>query len=71
MEKHSGIFERFATFDNLYDGYLLARKTKRTKDGVLLYSSNLEENIINDMNRLQWHIYKTGNLIHSMNTIPN
>ena len=60
MEKHSGVFERFATFDNLYDGYLLARRNKRTKDGVLQYSSNLEENIINDMNRLQWHIYKTG-----------
>ncbi len=60
MEKHSGVFERFATFDNLYDGYLLARKHKRAKDGVLQYSHNLEENIINDVNRLQWHMYETG-----------
>ena len=62
MEKHSHVFERFATFDNMYDGYLLARKHKRYKDNVLAYSANLEENIINDMNRLQWHSYSPGRL---------
>ncbi|MBO6267371.1 MAG: RNA-directed DNA polymerase [Synergistaceae bacterium] len=78
MEKHSHVFERFATFDNLYDGYRLARRNKRYKDCVLEYSANLEEYIINDVNRLQWHTYKTGTpsafyeyfpkkrLIHSM-----
>lgn len=62
MEKHSHVFERFATFDNLYDGYLLARSKKRYKDQVLLYSANLEENLINDLNRLQWHTYQPGAL---------
>lgn len=62
MEKYTHIFERFATFDNLYDGYLLARKNKRYKQVVLEYSANLEENIINDVNRLQWKIYKPGPL---------
>lgn len=62
MEKHSHIFERFTTFDNLYDGYLLARRQKRYKREVLEYSANLEENIINDVNRLQWKMYKPGPL---------
>lgn len=60
MEKHSHVFDRFATFDNLYDGYRLARRDKRYKPAVLKYSANLEENIINDMNRLQWKMYAPG-----------
>lgn len=62
MEKHSHIFERFATFDNMYDGYLLARRNKRYKDEVLRYSANLEENIIDSVNRLQWKVYEPGPL---------
>ena len=60
MEKHSHVFERFATFDNLYDGYLLARRNKRYREAVLDYSANLEEYIINDVNRLQWKVYAPG-----------
>ena len=60
MEKHRGVFNRFATFDNIYDGYLLARRNKRYRDEVLQYSSNLEENIIDSVNRLQWKTYETG-----------
>lgn len=62
MEKHSHVFERFATFDNLYDGYLLARRNKRYQDCVLGYSANLEERIINDLNRLLWKEYSPGQL---------
>ena len=62
MEKHSHAFERFATFDNMYDGYLLARRNKRYHDKVLDYSANLEEFIINDVNRLQWKEYTPGRL---------
>lgn len=62
MEKHSHVFERFATFDNLYDGYLLARKNKRYKDQVLAYSANLEENLINSLNQLLWREYTPGPL---------
>ena len=60
MEKHSHVFEEFATFDNMYDGYLLARRNKRYRPEVLAYSANLEENIINDVNRLQWRTYAPG-----------
>lgn len=62
MEKHSHVFERFATFDNMYDGYRLARRNKRYYDCVLEYSANLEENIITDVNRLQWKEYHPGRL---------
>lgn len=62
MEKHSHVFERFTTFENLYDGYLLARRNKRQKAGVLSYSDRLEENIIDSINRLQWKTYTPGQL---------
>lgn len=62
MEKHKHVFERFATFDNMYDGYLLARKNKRYKDEVLAYSANLEENLIDAVNRLRWKQYTVGRM---------
>lgn len=70
MEKHTHIFERFATFDNMYDGYRLARRKKRYKDAVLDYSANLEENIINDVNRLQWKMYSPGKPVEFMEYFP-
>lgn len=62
MEKYSHVFEKFDTFPNMYDGYLLARKNKRERPEVLRYSANLEENIINDVNRLQYQTYEPGRL---------
>jgi retron-type reverse transcriptase len=62
MEKHRQVFKKFATFDNLYNGYLLARRNKRYNDNVLAYSANLEENLINDLNRLLWKEYEPGRL---------
>lgn len=62
LEKHRHIFEQFATFDNMYDGYLLARKHKRYQDCVLEYTNLLEDNLIDAVNRLQWHEYQTGPL---------
>lgn len=62
MEKHKHVFERFATFDNMYNGYLLARRNKRYKNEVLAYSANLEENLIDAVNRLQWKEYSVDRL---------
>lgn len=62
MEKHSHVFERFATYENMYDGYRLARRNKRYKGVVLEYSANLEENLIDSVNRLQWKMYEPGQL---------
>jgi len=52
MEKHSGVFERFYQFDNLYDGYRLARENKRFKPEVLAYSAHLEDELIDAQNHL-------------------
>lgn len=60
MEKHSHIFEEFVTFENVYDGYLLARRDKRYRPEVLRYSAYLEENIINTVNLLAWKMYQPG-----------
>lgn len=62
MEKYGHLFERFATFENMYDGYRLARKNKRYRDEVLTYSANLEENLIDSVNRLQWKEYSVGHM---------
>ena len=60
MEKHSHLFERFANFGNMYDGYRMARRQKRYLSVVLDYSANLEENLIDSVNRLQWKMYEPG-----------
>lgn len=62
MEKHRHVFERFATFDNLYYGYCRASKGRRYQRCVLKYTDRLEENLINSVNQLQWHEYSVGEL---------
>ena len=60
MEKHSQVFAKFATFENLYDGYLLARRQKRYKNEVLEYSTHLEDYLVTDLARLRNKTYRTG-----------
>ena len=62
MEKYEHVFERFIEFENLYDGYLLARRNKRYRNEVLAYTANLEENLINSQNHLIWKSYEVKNL---------
>lgn len=70
MEKHSHVFDRFVDFQNLYDGYVLARKQKRYRDEVLSYSANLEENLINAQNHLVWKTYEVGPLHETLEYYP-
>lgn len=70
VEKYSHLYEQFATYDNLYDGYLLARENKRFREGVLDYSAHLEEYIIEDVNRLQWMTYSPGPMGEFMEYFP-
>ena len=60
MEKHRHVFEDFATFERMYDGYRLARRNKRFKPAVLDYSAHLEENILRDVQRLRDGTYAPG-----------
>lgn len=62
MEKHQHVFDKFIEFENLYDGYLLARRHKRYKEEILHYTANLEENLINAQNHLIWHDLKIEGL---------
>lgn len=62
MEKHEHVFERFVEFENLYGGYLLARRNKRYQDEVLSYTANLEENLIDAQNHLIWKTYEVGRM---------
>ena len=70
MEKHSHVFEQFAAFDTMYDGYLLARRAKRYKAAVLDYSAHLEENLIDSVNRLRWKMYEPGQLFQFYEYFP-
>ena len=58
MEKHQRVFEKFIDFENQYNGYLLARRNKRFRPEVLAYTSNLEENLLNEINHLVWKDYQ-------------
>ena len=62
MEKYEHVFERFVDFENLYGGYLLARRNKRYRNEVLAYTANLEENLINSQNHLIWKSYEVKDL---------
>lgn len=52
MQKYHGLFEKFITFENQYDGYRLARKEKRFKPEVLRYSADLEANLYDGIDKL-------------------
>ena len=53
MQKYQGLFERFITFENQYNGYRLARMEKRFKPEVLRYSADLEANLYAGIERLK------------------
>jgi len=70
MEKHRHVFERFIDFENLYGGYILARKHKRYKNEVLNYTANLEENLIDSQNHLIWKSYEVGRMTEFVEYYP-
>lgn len=60
LKKLSGLYEKIYDFENLYQAYREARKSKRFRDDVLQFSSNLEENLIQIQNELIYREYKVG-----------
>ncbi len=59
-QKIKGIFPKIYDFENLYIAALEAKKSKRFKDEVLKFNSNLEENLIIIQNELIHKTYKVG-----------
>ena len=54
------IYDTICDYEELYQSHLEARKGKRYRDDVLLFSDRLEENLIELQNELIWQSYKVG-----------
>lgn len=54
------VFDRMCDFDELYKAHLNARKGKRFREDVLLFTDRLEENLIEIQNELLWGTYHVG-----------
>ena len=57
---YNNLFEQIYSFQNLFNAYLKARKNKRYKEDVLLFTANLEENLIQLQNELIYKTYEPG-----------
>lgn len=54
------VYDRICEYEELYQSHLEARKGKRYRDDVLLFTDKLEENLIELQNELIWQSYKVG-----------
>lgn len=60
VKQYRNLYEKIYDFENLYIAYLKARKCKRYRDEVLLFTANLEENLIGIQNDLIYQSYQVG-----------
>jgi len=58
--RYGNLYPKVYDFDNLHAAYLKARRNKRYRQEVLVFSANLEENLIQIQNELIWKTYHTG-----------
>ena len=57
---YNNLYSNICSFENLHLAYLKARKCKRYRQEVLLFSNNLEENLINLQEEISNKTYKNG-----------
>jgi len=57
---YNNLYSKICSFENLHLAYLKARKCKRYRKEVLLFSNNLEVNLINLQKELSNKTYKSG-----------
>lgn len=69
-KSYSNLYEQIYDYENLYNAYLEARKSKRYREGVLRFSANLEENLIVLQNHLMWQSYTVGEYRRTIIRIP-
>ena len=55
---HSDLWNKITSFENLYDAYLKARRGKRYRSDVLIFSANLEENLLKIQKQLLNKTYR-------------
>ena len=60
MKRIGNIYPKIYDFENLYCAYLEARKCKRYRQEVMIFTANLEENLIEIQNELIWRTYHVG-----------
>lgn len=54
------VYDRICEYEELYQSHLEARKGKRYRDDVLVFTDKLEENLIELQNELIWQSYSVG-----------
>ena len=54
------VYDDICQFEELYQSHLEARKGKRYRNDVMLFSDDLESNLIQVQNELIWQTYKIG-----------
>lgn len=57
---YNNLYSDICSFENLHLAYLKARKCKRYRQEVLLFSNNLEENLVNLKEEISNKTYKNG-----------
>lgn len=64
MTTYGHLFDQYANFDALHDGYLKARRGCRDSPACLRFEQRLEENLIELLNHLHWDSYEIGPYRH-------
>jgi len=64
VRTYGHLFDRYANFDALHDGYLRARLGCRDSRACMRFELRLEENLIDLLNHLHWGSYRTGPYRH-------
>ena len=54
------VYDSICEYEWLYQSHLEARKGKRYRNDVLVFTDNLEENLIQIQNELLWETYSVG-----------
>ena len=54
------VYGRICDYEELYQSHLEARKGKRYRDDVMIFTDKLEENLITLQNELIWETYEVG-----------
>lgn len=60
MRTHNNLYPKIYDFQNLYEAYLKARKRHRHQPEVLIFTNNLESELIQLQNELIWKTYQSG-----------
>lgn len=61
MEKHlRNIYKDIYSYENLHQAYINERRNRRFRGDVLVFTNDLEENLITIQNELIWQTYKVG-----------